>query len=139
MAGLMRFAAWILATTAIALTGAGAVMLFWKDMVPLAEFQWNWLVYYDLAWNLGLSLPLVGLVLMADARVVGGGPYRWRWWTGAVLLALFLLAVVTRSETWAGKKYLWVPELLFWGRVAAVWPIWYFATRRAEQRRRSAG
>lgn len=139
MAGLMRYAAWILAIAAIASIALGVPMLFWKDMVPLSEFNWAWLVYFDLGGNLLIfPMPLLGFLLVAEARVLGGGPFLWRWWGGAVLIVLFLLEVGSKQETYAGRL-VWVPEMLFWGRIAAVWPIWYFATKRAEQRRSSAG
>ena len=135
MLGMARLTAWILVAVATALTAVGVPMLFWKDMVPLSEFDWRWLVYVDLGGNLLFSLPLLGFVLVAEARVVGGGPFRRRWWGGAILIVLFLLEVGFRQETYAGPKYEWVPELLYWARIAAVWPIWYFATQRAQQRR----
>lgn len=85
---------------------------------------------------------LFGIWLLAEARSLGGGVFRWRWWLGglfaaillpALSITLFILYLLVPSESIP-----WGNILLVLSQVLPIWPIWHLVTEHHARRLRGA-
>ena len=108
---------------------------FWgAPLFPPQRLVWFFIV---ILWIFGPA-PLAGVWLWLEARSLGGGRWGWRWWCGALPIALFLWLFSSSYRGYAtapvadtGGFIPWFGDAL---TVVAIVPLWMLHHARRAQK-----
>lgn len=138
-----RIAAWAMlsiATASWVVRSAFDFMRMAPGMSPGSFPSWGDYVWWSLVDPMYVFPHLLGVWLLAKARGLGGGAFRWRWWLGGSLAILLLPALsITLFLFFAFGPSSAIPGgtlLLILAQVLPIWPIWRLVTERHARRLR---